>query len=216
MSYTYNLIPAPLPAWLDFDGRTWDTHYLSDEQLAAQGWLPLIYDPEGAPLGHADPVAETRDGRQVAVAYACGTEQERTAATLAALKAQAQDLRSAERVRRQTSGFPFGEHRYRSDREESIPLMVSAAIHAQVALAMGADEVAAYNAALGNGWRDETGTARLTTAQEILALHGAFVAWGAANDRASQQIAADIEAAETVEVLEAIIAAIPTDARWPK
>jgi hypothetical protein len=94
--------------------------------------------------------------------------------------------------------------------------MVSAAIHAQVAIAMGEEATVLYNAALGNGWRDETGTARLTTAQEILGLHGAFVAWGAANDRASQQIAADIEAAETVEALEAIISAIQTDARWPK
>jgi hypothetical protein len=81
MNYTRNLIPAPLPAWLDFDGRSWDTHYLSDGQLAAQGWLPLIYDPEGAPLGYADPVAETRDGRQVTVAYALGTEEERETAT---------------------------------------------------------------------------------------------------------------------------------------
>jgi agmatine/peptidylarginine deiminase len=132
------------------------------------------------------------------------------------MKAQAQDMRSAERVRRQTGGFPYDGHTYRSDREESIPLMVSAAIHAQVAIAMGEEAVALYNAALGNGWRDETGVARLTTAQEILALHGAFVAWGAANDRVSQMIAADIDAAETVEALEAIIAAIPTDARWPK
>ena len=81
MHYTLDLIPSPLPAWLDFDGRSWDTHYLSDEQLAAQGWLPLIYDPENAPLGYADPVAETRDGRHVAVAYALGTEEERATAT---------------------------------------------------------------------------------------------------------------------------------------
>ena len=81
MNYALNLIPSPLPAWLDFDGLSWDTHYLSDEQLAAQNWLPLIYDPEGAPLGYADPVAETRDGRQVAVAYALGTEEERATVT---------------------------------------------------------------------------------------------------------------------------------------
>jgi hypothetical protein len=140
------------------------------------------------------------------------TEQQQ----LAQVRAAAHDLRSAERVLRQTGGFPYDGHTYRSDREESIPLMVSAAIHAQVAIAMGAEAVSAYNAALGNGWRDETGVARLTTAQEILALHGAFVAWGAANDRASQQIAADIDAAETVETLEATIAAISTDVRWPE
>lgn len=135
---------------------------------------------------------------------------------LAVLREDANTLRSTERVRRQTGGFPFGGHRYRSDREESIPLMVSAAIHAQVALAMGEEATALYNAALGNGWRDETGTARLTTAQEILGLHGAFVAWGSACDRASQQIAVDIDAAETIEDLEGIIAAIPTDSRWPE
>jgi hypothetical protein len=116
--YTHNLIPSNLPSWLIVAGVLCDTRSLSQRDLADQGWLPLIYDPDGAPLGYADPVEETRDGRQVAVAYALGTEQERTDATLAALNLQAHDLRSAERVRRQTSGFPYDGHTYRSDREE--------------------------------------------------------------------------------------------------
>ena len=101
MNYAHDLTPAPLPVWLDFDGRTWDTHYLSDEQLAAQGWLPLIYDPESSPLGYADPVAETRDGRQVAVAYALGTEEERATATRNATNAATWSAQSAARKDRE-------------------------------------------------------------------------------------------------------------------
>lgn len=191
----------------------------SDTELVRLGVYPLIIVGRGEAPGadyipvtgelvvEADHVKRTDSWREM-------TPTELSEA-VTALKVQAQDLRSSERVLRQTSTFPFGEHRYRSDREESIPLMVSAAIHAQVALAMGAEAVNLYNSALGNGWRDSAGIARLTTAQEILGLHGAFVAWGASNDRASQQIFAEIEAAETVEDIKAIIAAIPTDERWP-
>jgi hypothetical protein len=103
MHYTHNLIPSALPAWLDFDGRTWDTHYLSDDQLADQDWLPLIYDPEGAPLGYADPVAETRDGRQVAVAYALGTEDERETATRNATNSATWAAQSAARKDREAA-----------------------------------------------------------------------------------------------------------------
>ena len=101
MDYAHNLIPSQLPPWLDFDGRSWDTHYLSEEQLAAQGWLPLIYDPEGAPLGYADPVAETRDGQQVAVAYALGTEEERATVTRNATNAATWAAQSAARKDRE-------------------------------------------------------------------------------------------------------------------
>jgi len=210
MTYTYNLIPANLPAWLDFDGLSWDTHYLSDEQLAAQGWLPLIYDPEGAPLGYADPVAETRDGRQVAVAYALGTEQERTAATLATLKAQAHAARRTERERREATTYPHAETRFDADERSMIRwgLVVSMAL-----LAAGTEPEAII---VPDGWRDTHGTPLLWTAQQILVAQQSLLLWGAQCDGASQSIAADIEAATEVAALEAILAAIPTDPRWPE
>jgi hypothetical protein len=89
MKYAYQLQPADLPAWLDFDGMTWATAYLTPEQLASQGWLPLVYDPEGALLGYAtDPcVEETRNGQQVAVAYALATSEEEAAEAAEQLRA---------------------------------------------------------------------------------------------------------------------------------
>lgn len=50
------------------------------QALAADGFVELIREPSsGAPLGYAEPVIETRNGRQVAVAYALGTPEERHA-----------------------------------------------------------------------------------------------------------------------------------------
>ena len=43
---------------------------------------PLVIDTPDASLGYADPVLETRDGRQVVVQYAIGTAEERAAETL--------------------------------------------------------------------------------------------------------------------------------------
>jgi hypothetical protein len=125
-----------------------------------------------------------------------------------------QDLRSQERVRRQTSGFPHAGHVYRSDREESIPLLTNAVVNAQLAKDAGSDAIAGYEAALGNGWRDIDGVARLKTLPDILALHTSFVAWGAACDRASQALKAQIEAAELAG-FDALEAAITDDSNWP-
>lgn len=82
MMHTLNLIPTPLPQWLDYDGQTCATEFMPPEALAALGWLPLIRDTEDAPLGYADPVQEVRDGQAVAVQYALGTLEEREAETL--------------------------------------------------------------------------------------------------------------------------------------
>jgi len=131
-----------------------------------------------------------------------------------ARREQLQTLRSQERVRRQTGTFPHGEHRYLSDREESIPLLTAASIAAQAALAQGPDAVAAYEAALGAGWRDADGVARIDTALGILELHTSFVAWGAACDQASQALKAQIEAA-ALAAFDALEAAITDGASWP-
>ncbi len=48
--------------------------------MAASGQVELIREPhDGATLGYAEPVIETRHGRLVAVAYALGTPEERLA-----------------------------------------------------------------------------------------------------------------------------------------
>ena len=191
----------------------------SDPGIAAtlirKGWTPLVYDPESAPLGYADPVPETRNGQQVAVAYALGTADERHSAALSALRLRCHAIRQAERLRRQTGGFHANGHTYASDREESIPLLTGAVISAQMALAKGPEVAEAFAAALGDGWRDTAGVPVVTTAMGILGLHEAFVAWGAACDRASQLIAADIDAAQDIAAMEAIIATISRDPRWP-
>jgi hypothetical protein len=86
MDYTHNLIITPLPAWVEISGVLYQPEALTADQLSEQGWLSLIYDPEGEPLGYAAPVAETRAGVLVAVAYALGTVAERLAAKARALQ----------------------------------------------------------------------------------------------------------------------------------
>jgi hypothetical protein len=112
----------------------------------------------------------------------------------------------------QTAGFTFDGHRYAADREESIPLLLNCVISAQMAMAAGPEAMAGFEAALGDGWRSTDGLGRVTTAAGILALHAAFVAHGAACDRHSQALKAQIEAAEALAELEAI----DLEAGWPE
>jgi len=142
------------------------------------------------------------------------TTRERTAEEIEQRREALQTMRSAERVRRQTETFPHDGHQYLADREESVPLMTAASIAAQAALAQGPDAVTAYETALGAGWRDADGVARITTATGILALHSAFVAWGSRCDAASQSLKQQIAAADPADFAE-LEAAITDDARWP-
>jgi hypothetical protein len=89
MNYALNLIPTSLPTWIELDGTLYQPQALTDAQLASIGWLPLIYDPEGAILGYQDNpcVAEVRDSKQVAVAYALATPAEESAAKAANTRA---------------------------------------------------------------------------------------------------------------------------------
>jgi hypothetical protein len=122
-----------------------------------------------------------------------------------------QEERVAQRLAAQTGGFAFAGATFASDRDESLPLLTHAVLSAQMALAQGPEAAAAFGAALGDGWRDTTGTGRITTAEGILALHAAFVAYGAACDRHSQSLKAQIDAAQSVEELDAI----DLTAGWP-
>lgn len=206
MNYTHNLIPATLPAWLDFDGNTWDTQYLTQDQLAEQGWLPLIYDPEGALLGYAAPVGETRDEHQVAVAYALATPEQEAAQKLATLKTQAHDLRRARRTEAELAGFPYNDHPLDSDRDSILRIANAAA--SAISSILTQQEWA-------TSWRCADETDMPVDAAGMLALQGALAYHGQACHTVSQLIGAEIEAAETAEAVEAIIAAIPADERWP-
>ena len=118
------------------------------------------------------------------------------------------------RLQHQTSGFVHDGRVYASDREESIPLLTAATLAAQTALASGAEAVAAFEAALGDGWRSTDGVARITTASGIVALHASFVSHGAACDRRSRVLKALIDSAETLSDLAAVEAELATG--WPE
>jgi len=137
-------------------------------------------------------------------AMPCPTAAEIAALELPWAKAKAQERRARARLAAQTGGFRLDGATYASDQEESIPLLTNAALSAQLALAQGAEAVAAFEAALGAGWRDTAGVGRITTATGLLALHAAFVAHGAACDRHSQALKGQIEAASSVAELDAI------------
>ncbi len=169
-------------------------------RLAALGIYPHQTAQGPAPLGYTDWVlADGTYSRQPA-----GTAEEIAAILLEQQREGRQRDRTDHRLAAQTGGFTFDGHRYASDREESIPLLTAATIAAQSALAQGPEAAAAYEAALGAGWRSEDGAARIASAIGILALHAAFVAHGAACDRHSQALKGQIEAATTVAELDAI------------
>lgn len=181
-------------------------------KLAALGIYRHYTLPGQAPLGYTD-WAESSDAD--GIYYWCepaGTAAEIAAALTEQRRRECHGERAMRRLAAQTGGFSYDGHRYASDREESIPLLTAATIAAQLALAQGPEATAAYEAALGDGWRSEDGTARVATAAGILALHAAFVAHGAACDRHSQDLKAAIEAATSVEELDAI----DLSAGWPE
>jgi hypothetical protein len=128
---------------------------------------------------------------------------------LAAIKGEAHALRTAERMRREAATYPHDGHRYDCDERSAIRwgLVVSMAL-----LAIGS---ALDTVIVPSGWRDTEGTPRLYTAAQILAAQQSLLLWGALCDGASQAIASDIEAATDAAAVEAVIAAISTDPRWP-
>jgi hypothetical protein len=194
------------PSHITADGKRWPVATLiardDREKLASLGVYWHRPDTEPGPHGPWEFV----DGE-----YRREPIVPSEAEQLATRKAQMQSTRSARRVQAQTSGFAFDGNTYASDRDESIPLLSNVAISAQIALSQGADAVASFETALGEGWRSIDGVGRITTAAGILALHAAFVAHGAACDRNSQVLKAQIEAAETLMDLDAI----DTEAGWP-
>ena len=125
-------------------------------------------------------------------------------AALTLRRAALHEARAQARLAAQTGGFRLDGATYASDREESIPLLTNAALSAQLALAQGAEATAAFEAAMGAGWRDTAGVGRIASAVGILTLHGAFVGHGAACDRHSQALKGQIEAAQSVAELDAI------------
>lgn len=187
--YAHNLIPAT-PSQFVVHGETLaDWQSLSDVQRAEIGWLPLIYDPEGALLGYADPVEETRDGQQVAVAYALGTEQARLNAKLASMQAAARAIVASERSRRVDLLVTGKTDDWRGHMRTTAG---GSALLALVALGVASEA------------QEDALVATLALFEQV-----------EAHEAAEALILADITAATTVEQVDSITDAIPTDARWP-
>lgn len=198
MLYAYHLMPMALPAWLEFDNQTWDTDYLTPEQLASQGWLPLLYDPPGALLGYADPVQVG----QAAIAYALATPEQEAAHKVANAKTLAHDLRRARRIEAELAGFHFAGHPIDSDRD-SILRIANAAASAISALL--------NQRPWATAWRCADEHDLLLDAAGMLALQGALAMHGQQCHATSTAIAAQIEAADSVGSVEAI----DLTAGWP-
>jgi hypothetical protein len=130
--------------------------------------------------------------------------------TLSDLRAAAHALRTAERMRREATTYPHAETRFDADERSMIRwgLVVSMAL-----LAIGSAPDAVI---VPSGWRDTHGTPMLYTAAQILAAQQSLLLWGALCDGASQAIAAEIDTAAAIADLDAILAAIQTDPRWPE
>jgi hypothetical protein len=180
-------------------------------QLTSENWVrkyPDIRIPLSDDVGVSHP-----DTLEYLDWLAAGnTPDPPSAKDLEIIRERLQSKRSALRVQHQTGGFMFEGHRYASDRDESIPLLLNCALSAQMVLATGPDAVASFEAALGGGWRSTDGVGRITTATGILALHTAFVAHGAACDHHSQQLKALIAAPDAD--LDALEAEVETG--WPE
>ena len=161
--------------------------------LAPYGWAPPVF-------GHDDL------GRPCALILPAEAPPP---PPLAQVQAEAHAQRTAERYAREATQYPHAGHRYDCDERSAIRwgLVVSMAL-----LAMGSDPDAVI---VPSGWRDTEGTPRLYTAAQILAAQQSLLLWGAQCDAASQAIGADIDAATDTAAAQAILAAIPTDARWP-
>lgn len=136
-----------------------------------------------------------------------GTARAATPAELLrAAHVQAHAQRRARRTQAELAGFSHQGHPLDSDRD-SILRIANAAASALSAILT--------QQPWATTWRCADETDLPLDAPGMLALQGALAYHGQACHSASQAIAADIDAATTVEQVEAILAATPTDPRWP-
>ena len=125
---------------------------------------------------------------------------------LSASKAEANTLRRDRRTQAELAGFSHQGHPLDSDRDSILRIANAAASALSAILTQQPWETS---------WRCADETDLPLDAPGMLALQGALAYHGQACHSASQAISADIEAAETVAQIEALIAALPTDPRWP-
>ena len=123
------------------------------------------------------------------------------------LREQAHTLRRERRTQAELSGFVHAGHPLDSDRD-SILRIANAAASALSSI-IGQQPWATI-------WRCADEYDLALDAPGMLALQGALAMHGQACHSASQAISADIEAAPDIAALDVIIAAIPSDARWPR
>lgn len=122
------------------------------------------------------------------------------------LRTQAHTLRRERRTQAELAGFTHAGHPLDSDRD-SILRIANAAASALSSI-IGQQPWATV-------WRCADEYNLPLDALGMLAMQGALALHGQACHTASQAIGAEIEAAPDIATLDAIIAAIPSDPRWP-
>ena len=123
---------------------------------------------------------------------------------LAALKAQQQQARIEAVINARQAGFQFNGHLVASDTDSWL-LIQGAVTMAQLALAAGTQQALDdFALTLGAGWRAIDQTVVATDAMGIIAMGMALAGHMAVCDAVSQAHKAAIDAAETIEALDAI------------
>jgi hypothetical protein len=122
------------------------------------------------------------------------------------LRLEAHALRRERRTQAELAGFTYADHPLDSDRDSILRIANAAA--------------SAISSILGQQpwivlWRCADEFDMPLDAAGMLALQGALALHGQACHTVSQEIGAEIEAAETTDAVDQIIASIPTDPRWP-
>jgi hypothetical protein len=126
--------------------------------------------------------------------------------SIEALRFAAHALRSERRTQAELAGFTYASHTLDSDRDSILRIANAAA--SAISSIIGQQP-------WGVLWRCADEVDMPLDASGMLALQGALALHGQACHTVSQEIGAEIEAAETAYAVDQIIAAIPTDPRWP-
>ena len=196
-AYTSELKPRALPAqWTDpASGNTiMGLSLLSDTELASLGWYPVRREPLNPGASGYAPIELISNEFVVAS----------LPADLAAYKEQKQQTRVEAVIAARQGGFQFNGHLVASDTDSWL-LIQGAVTMAQLALAAGAQQALDdFALTLGAGWRAIDQTVVATDAPGIIAMGMALAGHMAYCDGVSQAHKAAIDAAETIEALDAI------------
>lgn len=173
---------------------------LTDAQRAEYGVYPFIKEdllPGAAGWG----AAYLDEQSQTIVKPSLPADPEKA---LANAKLQAHSTRYWKMLEARNGGFLFNGLRFESD-TESRNLINGAALLATIAMSQGTQgALNQFSATLGTGWRTADGVPTITTAEGMIGLGMALAARVAYCDAVSQGHKATIDAAETVEAVQAV------------